>query len=348
MKVLGIETSCDETAAAVVEGGRTVLSSIVYSQIELHRPYGGVVPEIASRNHLSALPGVVEQAVEEAGIVWSDVDAIAVTYGPGLSSSLLVGMSAAKALALRLDIPLIGINHLEAHIHSAFLDDDAPRLGDICPFVALLVSGGHTCLYAVDEAGSYRLLGETLDDAAGEAFDKAATLLGLEYPGGPSIQKAAQRGNCAAVSFPRSLRVTGSAKPSDVARRYSFSFSGLKTALLYYLRDLGHSPVGQELADISASYQEAIVDSLVEKAIAASEGVQHVVAVGGVAMNSRLRERLLKASQARATAVLFPKPRYCTDNAAMIAGLADITGIHCTGDAMLDAVPNLRLASLQQ
>jgi N6-L-threonylcarbamoyladenine synthase len=345
MKVLGIETSCDETAAAVVQDGCEVLSNIVYSQIELHRPYGGVVPEIASRNHVSALPGVIARATEEAGLTWGDIDGIAVTYGPGLSSSLVVGMSAAKALALRLDIPLIGINHLEAHIHSAFLDD-APLLDAICPFVALLVSGGHTCLYAVEKPGSYRLLGETLDDAAGEAFDKAATLLGLEYPGGPSIEKAASTGDCAFVDFPRSLRMRGSSGDKDIARRFCFSFSGLKTSLLYYLRDLGHSPTDIERSDIAASYQEAIVDSLAEKAIAASKDVQNLVVVGGVAMNGRLRARLLKASDARGTAVLFPKPQYCTDNAAMVAGLAHIAGIRCSGDMILDAMPNLRLAAM--
>ena len=255
MNVFGIETSCDETAAAIVVDGQEVLSSTVASQIELHRPYGGVVPEIASRNHVLSLPQVSDEALTEAGMSWSDIDIVAATYGPGLASSLLVGLSSGKGLALRLGKPFVGINHLEAHLYSVFLSPGAPNPNDIGPFVGLLVSGGHTCLIQVEKLGTFRLLGQTVDDAAGEAFDKGANLLGLEYPGGPAIEKCASGGKRDHVTFPRGLRNPKTRDGDVLDRRFCFSFSGLKTALLYHLRDDPLVPDDRErLANLAASY----------------------------------------------------------------------------------------------
>ena len=347
MNVLGIETSCDETSAAVVRDGREVLSSIISSQIALHAPYGGVVPEIASRNHVENLPGVIDEAVRQAGVKWEDLDAVGVAYGPGLASSLLVGISAAKALALRLNKPLWGINHIEAHIYSVFLGEQAPRLEDICPFLALVVSGGHTCLVRVDALGRYSLLGQTLDDAAGEAFDKGANLLGLGYPGGPAIDKVARNGKPDFVRFPRGRQKSSTFRFSGLDPDLCFSFSGLKTALLYHLKNHPLSADRGEAASLAASYQEAIVDSLVNKCALAARGMTCLAAVGGVSLNSRLRIKLKEFAESARLRLVLADPKYCADNAAMVAGLAGMGRGLCGVDAMaMDACPNLELVPL--
>ncbi len=336
MIILGIETSCDETAAAVVRDGRVVLSNIVYSQIKLHRAYGGVVPEIASRKHVEIMPHVLQQAIDGASIRWSDVEAIAVTQGPGLASSLLVGLSAAKGLALRLGIPLIGINHLEGHLFSAFIGPDAPVFPDLCPFTALIVSGGHTTLLRVQGPGRYQLLGSTIDDAAGEAFDKGSNLLGLGYPGGPAIDKASRGGNPEAVDFPRGRQK---------GHLFSFSFSGLKTALLYHLKQ--HPiPAGDSarLADVAASYQEAIVDALLERTVVAARDGRPVAVVGGVSLNKRLREKLTLCSREKGFPLVLSAPAFCTDNAAMIAAVAHYgLGLRDESALHMDCEPRLEL-----
>jgi N6-L-threonylcarbamoyladenine synthase len=339
MNVLGIETSCDETAAAVVRDGRHVLSNVVLSQIAQHAPYGGVVPEIAARSHVECLPGVIEKAVTDADLDWPDIDTLAVTYGPGLASSLLVGMAAAKALAQRLGRPLIAINHLEAHLYSIFLDPDLPGPDKLCPLLILLVSGGHSCLVRMMGLGQYALLGQTLDDAAGEAFDKGATLLGLGYPGGPEIQRSSEGGDPAFVKFPRG-RPT---KPiSALDPNVCFSFSGLKTALLYYLKDHPDAAV----PDVAASYQEAIVDSLLDRTSRALNGDQCLAAVGGVALNARLRDRLGELANDAGLRYIPAGRAYCTDNAAMIAGLAGAgRGIQGDEAMTIDACPGLGLES---
>jgi N6-L-threonylcarbamoyladenine synthase len=353
MNVLGLESSCDETAAAVVTDGRQVRANVVLSQIPLHQPFGGVVPEIAARSHLAHLPRVLETALSRAGLAWRRLDAVAVTYGPGLASSLLVGLSTAKGLALRLGIPLVGVNHLEAHIYSPLLAPGAPDFSARCPLIALLVSGGHTCLVRVDAPGRYRRLGWTLDDAAGEAFDKGANLLGLGYPGGPAIDRASAGGNPRQVHFPRGqvseqsvahlrwLAPAGAADPE-----LCFSFSGLKTALLYYLKAHPCAPGSPELAHLAASYQEAIVDALVERLRLAiiREKARCAAVVGGVSLNRRLREKLKLLAQAMGFELLLPSPEYCVDNAAMVAGLAGI-GLGISGPAALalDAEPNLEI-----
>ncbi len=343
MNVLGIETSCDETAAAVVADGRQVLSSVVSSQVPLHQPHGGVVPEIAARNHLDHLPRVIEAARTQAGLSWDGIGAVAVTYGPGLASSLLVGLSTAKALALRLGVPLVGINHLEAHVYSPALSPGAPDFRELCPLVALMVSGGHTCLVRADGLGRFRRLGWTQDDAAGEAFDKGANLLGLGYPGGPAIERAAGGGNPAAIRFPRG-RVHGAASGNAPPAELSFSFSGVKTALRYHLREHPAPPGSADLASVAASYQEAIVDALVERLrLAASrEGVRRVAAVGGVSLNRRLREKLTALTASLGLELVLARPDYCMDNAAMVAGLAG-AGQGRSGPAAmaLDAEPDL-------
>lgn len=300
MRVLGIETSCDETAAAVVEGGEHILSSTVASQVELHARYGGIVPEVASRQHILAILPVVEKALGEAGIGLERVEAIAVTNGPGLPGSLLVGVSLAKALALAKRLPLVGVNHLEAHLYSLWLAGPPPPL----PALALLVSGGHTELVLVKGHGDIRPLGRTRDDAAGEALDKAARLLGLGYPGGPAIEKAARQGE-ARFPLPRAW-LKGS---------YDFSFSGLKTALRRMVEEMV-SPL--PIPDLAASFQQAVVDMLVVKALeaAGSLPVKAVLVAGGVAANTLLRETLLARSP---LPLLIPPSHLCTDNAAMVA-----------------------------
>jgi N6-L-threonylcarbamoyladenine synthase len=308
VKVLGIETSCDETAAAVVEDGRRALSDVVATQIELHRKWGGVVPELASRNHVMQVLPVVDEALARASVTPADLDAIAVTSGPGLVGALLVGVQVAKALAAAWERPLVRVNHLEGHLVAAFLADPPPRF----PFLGLVVSGGHTSLYACEDFGRYRLLGCTRDDAAGEAFDKGAKLLGLPYPGGVAIDRLARTGDPRAVRFPKAI-----VKNDDLA----FSFSGLKTALLHHVRKHG-VPEGQALADVCASYQEAIVAAVVQKLLRAARRFQldRIVLSGGVAANGRLRAAVqAAAAEYEGVEVFLPAPRLCTDNAAMIA-----------------------------
>jgi N6-L-threonylcarbamoyladenine synthase len=330
--VLGIESSCDETAAAVVEDGRRALSDVVATQIEIHRRWGGVVPELASRNHVVQVMPVIDQALAAAGGS-AAIDGIAVTSGPGLVGALLVGVQVAKALALAWEKPLVGVNHLEGHLLAAFLGDDPPGF----PFLGLVVSGGHTSLYVARGFGDYQLLGSTRDDAAGEAFDKGAKLLGLPYPGGVAIDRLARDGDRLAVKFPRAI-----VKGADL----DFSFSGLKTALLHHVRKHG-VPEGPGLADLCASYQEAIVGALVHKAFRAARRFQlpQLVLAGGVAANSRLRAAALeKASEYEDLRVIVPASRLCTDNAAMIA----VAGTHALerglrAGADLNADPAWRL-----
>ena len=308
LTVLGIESSCDETAAAVIKDGKIALSNVVASQIEIHREFGGVVPELASRKHVEAMIPVIEEALRNAQVELTDIDGIAVTQGPGLIGSLMVGVSTAKAISYALGIPFIGVDHLEAHISAVHLEHEVEF-----PFVGLVVSGGHTSLYQIKDYTEFELLGKTRDDAAGEAFDKAAKLLGLSYPGGVEIDRIAKEGDPQAISFPR---------PFIKSSSFDFSFSGIKTALVYHLKrnpDLD----ADKLKDICASYQEAIVETLVEKTLDAArlKGVGSVVIAGGVACNSRLRELGRKRFQDEGISLFIPPPRYCTDNAAMIGAL---------------------------
>lgn len=322
--VLGIESSCDETAAAVVADGRVVLSNVVASQIELHQKYGGVVPEIASRRHVELILPVVDQALEQAGVGLRDVDGIAVTYGPGLVGSLLVGLSAAKALAFAAHKPLIGINHIEGHIYANFLTH--PDLEP--PLVCLTVAGGHTVIFHVPRYGQYEVMGSTRDDAAGEAFDKIARVLGLGYPGGPEIDRIAReyREGRAAPAPPAPAASPRTAALPDLPRAmldegYEFSFSGLKTAALNYINRVRQRGEQLNVPAFADAFQEAIVDVLVVKTMRAAEekGVSNVIMAGGVASNSRLRERMAAAGSERGLDVYWPAPILCTDNAAMIA-----------------------------
>ncbi len=327
--VLGIETSCDETAAAVVAGGgRRVLSSVVSSQIDLHARYGGVVPEIAGRAHVELMLPVVTEAVVTAGVADDDVAAVAATCGPGLVGALLVGVSAAKALALVWSVPFVAVNHLEAHLHAAFLDEPDIEL----PVVVILVSGGHTMLVLMTDRLRFRVLGETLDDAAGEAFDKVARFLGLGYPGGPAIDRLATAGDPDAIAFPRPMLDDG----------WDFSFSGLKTAVINHVRR--HQAA--DPADVAASFQEAVADVLVAKArrAAAACGARGLCLAGGVAANTRLRELVLDAGMADGLETYLPSPAMCTDNAAMVAA-AGWWRLRADGPSPLDAGadPSLRL-----
>ncbi|HUU10202.1 MAG TPA: tRNA (adenosine(37)-N6)-threonylcarbamoyltransferase complex transferase subunit TsaD [Phycisphaerae bacterium] len=318
MRILGIETSCDETCAAVVDDGRRVLSNVVATQTEIHRKYGGVVPEIASRAHLEALVPVVDEALEQAATRAADVDAVAVVHRPGLIGSLLLGVTAAKTLAWLHDVPLVGVNHIEAHIYAACLERDELPF----PCIGLIVSGGHTSLYACDGPRAQTLLGATTDDAAGEAFDKVASILGLPYPGGPSIDLAAAGGSPKAVRFSR---------PWLSRDSFDFSFSGVKTAVLYHVRGQGAGAKArptdlteQEIADVAASFQECVVDVLVAKTLRAAEarGLDRIIVGGGVAANRRLRARFQEAAEAAGLDLILPEMCFCTDNAAMVAGLA--------------------------
>ena len=307
MIVLGIETSCDETAAAVLDGGRKVLSNVVASQDDVHAPYGGVVPELASRRHLEVIVPVVRRALREAGMGLRDLDGIAVTQGPGLVGSLLVGCSAAKSLAWAHGTPLVGVNHLEGHIYAAFLEERTPEH----PFRALVVSGGHTALYIAAEPRRYVRVGQTRDDAAGEAFDKVAKLLGLSYPGGPAIERASTAGDPRAISFP-------TANMSDGAP--DFSFSGIKTAVSLHVRRAGTLSTA-EIADVAASFQATVVKMLVRKSLRAGRrlGLRRLVLTGGVAANRALRHALEAECGERGWELFIPSRALCTDNAAMIA-----------------------------
>jgi N6-L-threonylcarbamoyladenine synthase len=304
---LGIETSCDETAAAVLEDGRRVRSSVIASQDALHGPYGGVVPELASRRHVEAILPVVREALHRPGVILRDLDGIAVTAGPGLIGSLLVGLSFGKALAFALDIPLVGVNHLEGHLYAALLEHDGLNF----PFTGLIVSGGHTHLYSAEAHGDYRLLGRTRDDAAGEAFDKVAKLLGLGYPGGPAVEEQARKGDPTAIRLPKPMRQQNS---------YDFSFSGLKTAVARYVK--GRASLDPAcVADICASFQGAVVEALTRVTVAAAKTTAsgRIVLSGGVACNGRLRSELTQAAADHGIEVYYPSPSLCTDNAAMIA-----------------------------
>jgi N6-L-threonylcarbamoyladenine synthase len=316
MLVLGIDTSCDDTSAAVVEDGCCPHSSIVNSQVKLHHPYGGVVPELASREHLRNIVPVVEEALRQASVSFEDLGGIAVTVGPGLVGALLVGLYYAKGVAAAHDLPLVGINHLEGHILSIFLEEESPSF----PFVALTVSGGHTSIYLVEGYGRYGQMGQTLDDAAGESFDKVAKILGLGYPGGAAIEREARNGKRDRMPFPRAMLGRES---------LDFSFSGVKTSVALYVTDWKEGKdhtKGVTLADIAASFQEAVVDVLVQKCLKAAQkqGVSRIMVAGGVACNQRLRERFSVESESTGLRVYYPSARYCTDNGAMIA----VAGYH--------------------
>ena len=327
--VLGIETSCDETAAALVCGGRVVLSSGVSSQVDLHARFGGVVPEIASRAHLDLLIPIVAESVVSSGVSESDIAAVGATYGPGLIGSLLVGVSAAKALAMAWDVPFVAVNHLEAHLYASLLEDPDLEF----PLVVLLVSGGHTLLVRMDGPGRYKILGQTLDDAAGEAFDKVARFLGLGYPGGPAIDRLAMSGDPTAINFPRAMLDDG----------YDFSFSGLKTSVINWVRK--HPDV--DAADVAASFQQAVVDVLVTKArrAAVDVGARGLAIGGGVAANSQLRESFLDVCVGQGIRVVLPSREMCTSNAAMVAAAAWYK-LTLDGPSPLDtgALPNLALS----
>lgn len=326
--ILGVETSCDETAAAVVVGGSEVRSSVVSSQIDLHARFGGVVPEIASRAHAELVVPVITEALGEAGMTGADVDVVAATYGPGLIGALLVGVSAAKAYATVWDVPFVAVNHLEAHLYASLLESPALEF----PAVVLLVSGGHTILVSVEAPTRYTVLGQTLDDAAGEAFDKVARFLGLGYPGGPVIDRIAKAGDPTAVAFPRAMR-DGS---------FDFSFSGLKTSVVNYVRK--HPDVTTE--DIAASFQAAVVDVLVNKTLAAARQLhaRSICLGGGVAANSALRTRIADVGESEGFGVYLPSLAFCTDNAAMIASAAwHRIKVDGPSDLHTGAVPSLAL-----
>ncbi len=331
--ILGIESSCDETAASVVKNGREVLSNVISSQIELHTVYGGVVPEIASRKHIEKINQVIEEALSEANVTLKDITAIAVTYGPGLVGALLVGVSAAKAISFATGIPLVGVHHIEGHISANFIENKDLEP----PFVCLVASGGHSHLVVVKDYGEYEIVGRTRDDAAGEAFDKVARAIGLGYPGGPKIDKLSKEGNPEAIHFPR-------AKVEE--NQYDFSFSGLKSAVLNYLN--GCQMKGEEVnrADVAASFQKAVIDVLVEHSLHAVKayGYDKFAIAGGVASNSSLRSALEEECRKNNVEFYHPSPIYCTDNAAMIAvaGYYEyLKGVRSGYD--LNAVPNLKL-----
>lgn len=331
--ILAIESSCDETAAAVVKNGREVLSNVISSQIDLHTIYGGVVPEIASRKHIENINPVIREALSSANVTLKDMDAIAVTYGPGLVGALLVGVSEAKAISFATGIPLIGVHHIEGHISANYIENKDLEP----PFVCLVVSGGHSHLVKVLDYGEYEILGRTRDDAAGEAFDKVARAIGLGYPGGPKIDKVAKSGNPDAISFPRA-KVVGS--------EYDFSFSGLKSAVLNYLNSCEMKGEQIVVEDVAASFQKAVVDVLTEHSVRAvrESGMKKFALAGGVASNSALRESVAKAMEAEGVSFYKPSPILCTDNAAMIgaAGYYEfIKGQRSGYD--LNAVPALKL-----
>ena len=331
--ILSIESSCDETAAAIVVDGREVKSNIIYSQIELHKLYGGVVPEIASRKHVEKVNQVIRAAIEEAHVTWDDIDAVAVTYGPGLVGALLVGVSAAKAVAYAKKKPLVGVHHIEGHIAANYIEH--PDLEP--PFMCMVASGGHSHLVYVKDYTTFEIVGRTRDDAAGEAFDKVARAIGLGYPGGPKIDRIAKEGNPDAVKFPKA-KVDGA--------EYDFSFSGLKSAVLNYINGCKMKGESFDPADLAASFQKAVVEVLVGNSMKAAEelGISKFAIAGGVASNSALREAMIEACEKRKMKFYRPSPILCTDNAAMIGAAAYyeyISGARAGLD--LNAVPNLKL-----
>lgn len=331
--ILAIESSCDETAAAVVKNGRTVLSNVISSQIALHTLYGGVVPELASRKHIEKINQVITQALTDADMTLDDMDAIAVTYGPGLVGALLVGVAEAKAIAYAKKKPLVGVHHIEGHICANFIENKELEP----PFICLVVSGGHTHLVVVEDYGKYKILGRTRDDAAGEAFDKVARAIGLGYPGGPKIDKISKEGNAEAITFPRA-KVGGS--------EYDFSFSGLKSSVLNYLNSCQMKGVEVNRADVAASFQKAVTDVLVQNAMhgVKAYGLNKLAIAGGVASNSALRAAMKEACEKNGVEFYYPSPIFCTDNAAMIgvAGYYEyMAGVRSGLD--LNAVPNLKL-----
>ena len=331
--ILGIESSCDETAASVVKNGREVLSNVISSQIDLHTLYGGVVPEIASRKHIERINQVIEEALMTAGMTLDDLDAIGVTYGPGLVGALLVGVAEAKAISYAKKLPLVGVHHIEGHISANYIEN----LDLEPPFVCLVVSGGHTHLVVVRDYGKYEILGRTRDDAAGEAFDKVARAIGLGYPGGPKIDKLSKEGNAEAIAFPR---------PKFEDSPYDFSFSGLKSAVLNYLNGCQMKGIEINRADVAASFQKAVCDVLVEHAMIAvkESGLNKFAIAGGVASNSALRAAFEKACAECEIEFYHPSPIFCTDNAAMIGAAAYYEFISGKRDGLdLNAVPNLKL-----
>jgi len=310
MLILAIETSCDDTGAAVVLDGRRILSNIVSSQVPIHQKYGGVVPELASRKHIESIVPIVAEALKTADVTLKEMDGIAVTQGPGLVGSLLVGLSFAKSIAFARGLPFIGVNHVEAHLSAIFLEKKPPRF----PFIGLVVSGGHTSLFRMDGFGKYERLGQTRDDAAGEAFDKVAKLLGLGYPGGPVIDELSKTGNPKAIRFPR---------PVLSKKSFDFSFSGLKTAVVNYVKTHPEPAGGypdELIRDIVSSFQEAVVEVLVKKTVQAAQhqGLKRIVLSGGVAANQRLRQKIKEESSDQKLKVYLPSPSFCTDNAAMV------------------------------
>ena len=331
--ILAIESSCDETAASVVKNGREVLSNVISSQIELHKLYGGVVPEIASRKHIEKINQVIEEALTEAGVTLDELDAVGVTYGPGLVGALLVGVAEAKAIAYAKNLPLVGVHHIEGHISANYIENKELEP----PFICLVVSGGHTHLVCVKEYGQYEIIGRTRDDAAGEAFDKVARAIGLGYPGGPKIDKLSKEGNADAIPFPRA-KIEGA--------EYDFSFSGVKSAVLNFIN--GCKMKGEEYnqADIAASFQKAVTDVLVANAIHAVKeyGFTKLAIAGGVASNSTLRGAMQKACEENGIEFFHPSPIFCTDNAAMIGVAAYYEYMSGTRHGWdLNAVPNLKL-----
>ena len=331
--ILAIESSCDETSAAVVVNGREVLSNIIASQIDTHKKFGGVVPEVASRMHIEVVSGVVQEALEEAGVTLEQIDAIGVTYGPGLVGALLVGLQFAKGLAFSTKKPLVGVNHIEGHICANYIQHKDLKP----PFVSLVVSGGHTFIVHVKDYGVYEVIGQTRDDAAGEAYDKVARALGLGYPGGPKIDKLAREGNPDASAFPK-------AKFHDKA--LDFSFSGVKSAVLNYLNKAKMQNVEVNKADVAASFQKAVIEVLKDNVMETckSRNVKKIAIAGGVASNSALRETIMNAASKKGIEVLFPAPVLCTDNAAMIGSAAYFNLVNGKiSDLNLNAKPNLKL-----
>lgn len=331
--ILAIESSCDETAASVVKNGRTILSNVISSQIELHKLYGGVVPEIASRKHIEKINQVIEEALEEAEVTLDDLDAVGVTYGPGLVGALLVGVAEAKAISYAKKLPLVGVHHIEGHVSANYIEH--PDLEP--PFMCLIVSGGHTHLVIVKDYGEFEILGRTRDDAAGEAFDKVARAIGLGYPGGPKIDKLAKEGNAEAIQFPKAKLESGP---------YDFSFSGVKSAVLNYINKCKMQGEEFDRADLAASFQKAVVDTLVEKAVKAAKEyhMDKLAIAGGVASNSALRGAMENACKKESIQFYYPSPILCTDNAAMIGVAAYYEYQKGTRHGLdLNAVPNLKL-----